>query len=102
MSTHTEVITVTCPNPAKPVHGGGNGDPEWDGEALCEGENDVEISFEWEPAEKQTRDYPGSPGGLESVTCPPITCEWCGYVFSEADRARIEQDFQPTEQDDEC
>ena len=103
MTTNTETITVICPNTAKPIHGGGAGDPEWDGEGLCEGENEVEVLFEWDPGQKASWGDAGGdppiPAGIISVTCPPITCEWCGYHFSENDRQKIETDFQPTERD---
>lgn len=56
----------------------------------CTGEITVTIEYGFQPEQKESWGYHGGTepiaAHVEDVRAEDTTCEWCGYVLSEADR----------------
>jgi hypothetical protein len=90
MSSHTETITVTCPAMRSPAAF----PPPFD--LPCDGENEVEITFGWDPGQNGGTTDPSWSAHVEDVEVPAIHCEACGHDFTQSERDAIAKDFEAT------
>ena len=91
----TETITVSCPALIPSSMIGYERIEAYE----CAGENEVEIAFGWDPGQDGGTTDPSWSAHVEDVEVPAITCEWCGHVFTDAEREAVAKSFEPREDD---